>query len=189
MSVSDIARRIKESADSAGGGSYLNPGKGEVLITEAKLFTAKNSGTVFAANFVVDKCTGFEVKDANQVAKPCGNPIGSVAGIAAKLEEGDKFKKEYAFRDMTGFLCAALNETKEDIAGNLANVLALDDSGLTAANAKPMRGIRVGYVTREIMTNPKTPGVPKKALTKVDFFHIPQTKEDIASACAKLDGK
>lgn len=185
--VSAIAKGIL-NAKLRGGGVYLNPGKGEVLILEAKMIETTESGAVFASNFLVDKCEGFAgQKDENGKDKPNGNPIGSTAGIACRLEDGNKYKREYAFEDMTKFLCAALGDPSDEIVKQLEPLLGLNAAGITdPAKPQPMRGIRVGYATREVSTNPKD-GTPKKKLTKVDFFHIAQSPEDLKVARAMLD--
>ncbi len=190
MGVSAIAKGIM-NAKLRGGGVYLNPGKGEILILEAKMIETEESGAVFISNFVVDKCEGFAgIKDETGKDKPAGNPVGSIAGVACKIEDGDKYKREYAFEDMTRYLCAALDEEPDEVCKNLEALLGLNDKGVTdPTKPQPMRGIRVGYVTKEIKTNPKGQGAVKKALTKVDFFKLPQTPEEQKAERAALDAK
>jgi hypothetical protein len=116
--VRGIAKKIAE-AKARGGGNFLNPGKGVLIVKALKDGTKPEfyAGETFVAELLVEKCEGFSGQlDEKGKEKPAGNAIGSTASYVQQFEE----YPDTAFGNTKTFLLALLGETEESLAASAA---------------------------------------------------------------------
>jgi hypothetical protein len=115
MALKGIASRVA-AANARGGGNWINPGEGELVVLALKDGGKEegfNEGATFVAEMKVERSTGFTgCKDAQGKEKPAGNPVGSVASYICQF---DLFE-ETAFTNCKTFLIALMDETEESLA-------------------------------------------------------------------------
>lgn len=86
---SAIANRIAKAATRGNGGSWINPGIGELTVLALKDGTRPefDDGDTFVAELLVDKCDGIAgMKDKEGNLKPAGNPVGSQVSFVQQFE-------------------------------------------------------------------------------------------------------
>lgn len=206
MGIRSIAKRVA-AARASGGGNFINPGEGELMVKILKDGSRPefNDGDTFVAELLVLSNKGYEEKDEKGQAKKVGNVVGSTISFIQQFEEFP----DTAYGNTKAFLLALLGETEESLAqgaaeskaefekaGTLAVMCAKFDvqdwnadaefalayDKVTNRKENPTRGMRVRYNTYE-----KTSKKSGKALTLINWEHVPQNVDQIAAARAKLD--
>lgn len=136
MAIKGIASRVA-AANSRGGGNWINPGEGELVVLALKDGDKKdgfNAGATFVAEMRVERCNGFAgCKDVQGKDKPAGNPVGSVASYICQFDE----YPDTAFTNCKTFLLSLMGETEASLAeaaANTAKLIAASDceAGLKA---------------------------------------------------------
>lgn len=133
MAIRGIAAKVA-AAKARGGGSFLNPGEGELVVLALKDGTKPefHEGDTFVAELRVEQCNGFEgVKSKDGKDKPAGNPIGSVVSYVQQLE----VFPDVAFTNTKTFILALMGENDETLAeaaAETAKQLATGDAALKA---------------------------------------------------------
>lgn len=201
MSIKGIAKQVAQ-AKARGGGNFVNPGKGRLVVLALKDGTKPefNSGDTFVAEFLVESCEGFTgMKDEAGKDKQAGNAIGSQVSYICQFNEFP----ETAFSNCKTLILALMGETDETLAAAAAETAKqlqstdkLPAEGWTADDefaaaydrlvdrkVNPARGMIIDYSTYEKQTRDS-----KKMITLPVWAHAGQTAEDIAAKRAKLDG-
>lgn len=191
-----ILDRMKDGAKSAktfGSGSFVNPGKGVLIVKELKLGGKEegfHGGDTFVAELLVESCEGFGgLKDHTGKDKPAGNPVGSTVSYVEKLH-GEW--SETAYGRMLEFVALLTGETEESLAKQAEEkkctpqevlaegLMAMATVGRRKPTVSP-RGLRIRYSTFEKETKEE-----KKMITVPKFEAFPNSAETVAEARAKL---
>lgn len=212
MAIRGIAKQVAQ-AKARGGGSFVNPGEGELVVLALKDGTKPEfySGDTFVAEFKVLSCSGFKgCLDAEGKEKPAGNAVGSPVSYICQFEDFP----DTAFANCKTLILALMGESDESMAALAAATAAqlatdpvlkaacdkiMGEMGLTVWTAdaefakayeelvnrktNPARGMRLKYSTYE-----KTTRDSKKIITLPVWQTVTQTGEEITALRHKLDG-
>jgi hypothetical protein len=167
-SLREIAADVK-AAKTAGGGNYIKPGKGVLIVREIKLQKGFK-GKSFIAEFLVESS---QATDAGKEPNSPGSSCSKIEMLTGKQEHVDSAlgRIKALLIACSGFAEAAL--TADEM--NAAFDEALD-------HPESVIGTRVGYETYQVVTRDT-----QKEITAVKWIPIPgQTAEMEADGRRKL---
>lgn len=114
MAIRGIAAKVA-AAKARGGGNWINPGEGELVVLALKDGTKPefHEGDTFVAEMRVESCKGFPgLKKKDGEDKPAGNQAGSVVSYVQQFTE----YPDTAFSNTKTFLLALMGESDETLA-------------------------------------------------------------------------
>ena len=167
-SLKEIAAQVK-AAKTTGGGNFIKPGKGVLIVREIKLQDGFK-GRSFIAEFLVESST------ATEAGKEPNAPGSSVSKIEKLTGKPDHVQS--ALGRVKAFLIACTGQLEADLTEDEMGT-AFDEA---LDHPESVVGTRVGYETFQVVTKET-----KTEITAVKWIPIPnQTAEMEADAKRKL---